>query len=320
MSHRFTRKNLTSLLQQWPQAVSTDAGDFRVLHDLANAGAQGWNESLCWPDYIWLGLESDVVSEENVKTTAKNVVVRNPNADGDLAAFGTITKAIDRGLPNHGEYLVTSHTDCILEIKILESNLARKIANFKPVLPWPRYLRKKLDHTFLKHLRQANNQVKDAKRILGFSDACGVVVFLNEGAPTIDKDMICAYLANAIDKLEYIDAALYLADGISKPVTIPLVTKGPTEIRLRRFHREFMIMLSSFDWVNNTPLARGFTPTNLLAQISIDARSYQMYKWWATGWRIADEPAPAPSLTIEYVPEKLYRSTVTKPTDVSTDR
>ncbi len=312
MKRRLTRKNLESLFKQWPQAVSADAGDFRVLHDLANAGAQGWGESLNKPDYIWLGFESDCGNEGNGIATTRSVSVESPNGNGEQAALGTITEVSGDALPKAGNYTVSQNAECILEVKVLEANLAKKLSGFRPAIPWPRYLRKKLDHTFSKHLRQANKQIRDAKRVLGFVEAKGVVVFLNEGAPTIDRDLICAYLAKAIEPLEYIDAALYLADSIEKPAPVPLVTKGPTGISLKKFHREFMMMMSSFNWDAGKPVPRGFEPINLLAQISLDSRSFQMYKDWATGWRAADDPSPipSPSLRIGYVPEADYRSTV----------
>jgi hypothetical protein len=37
------------MFDQWPQAISTDEGDLRVLHDMANMGAEKWREKLRWP-------------------------------------------------------------------------------------------------------------------------------------------------------------------------------------------------------------------------------------------------------------------------------
>jgi hypothetical protein len=37
---RFTDENVRRILDAWPQAVSTDTGDLRILHDIANQGAQ----------------------------------------------------------------------------------------------------------------------------------------------------------------------------------------------------------------------------------------------------------------------------------------
>ena len=59
LTRRFTRRNVEAILRAWPQAVSADEGDLRVLHDMASAGAHMWRESCDGPDYLWLDVDPD---------------------------------------------------------------------------------------------------------------------------------------------------------------------------------------------------------------------------------------------------------------------
>ena len=138
----------------------------------------------------------------------------------------------------------------------------------------------------------------------------GVILLINEGAPTLNKDMVCAYLTKSIANLEFINALLYLSDSKHHPNQIPLVVKDPGDIAVSKFHHEFLMMLNSFKWENGKPINRNLGPKELLAQITMDSGSRNIYETWSTGWRLSDDPMPipSPSYTIAFVPADKYES------------
>ena len=167
MKRRFTKKNVHDILGNWPQAVSADAGDLRILHDMANQGAQMWRESLFWPDYLWLGLENvsfDHADRANEKQFG--VLIKDPTGFNHDADFGVVTHVPSAPLKT-GTYALSNRIECLLEVKAITADPVTKIKNFIPEIPWSKFLMKKLDHAFLCHLRHANNQIRDCKRILG---------------------------------------------------------------------------------------------------------------------------------------------------------
>ncbi|MDX8128179.1 hypothetical protein QLH52_12860 [Methylomonas sp. OY6] len=307
MKRRFTKNNINYILKKWPQAVSADRGDFRVLHDLANSGAQMWKESLRWPDYFWLGLESDI-PKPNTSTKELILSIQDPSGQNHHADMGALKYRVTP-LAVSGKYAVSNQIECFLEVKAIGANPVHKIKNYSPDIPWSKFLKTKLDHAFLDHLKHANTQIRDGKKIIGFKDARGIVVIVNEWAPSLNIDLACAYITQVIDKLEYIDAVIYLSDSPQKPNPVPLIVKNAQDSNLVKFHREFLIMLSSFSWENSS-LSCKFDSKELVAEITMDSISKQMYGTWSAGWRDVDDPSPIPTpkCSISFVPADEYSS------------
>ena len=88
MKRRFTRSNVKTVFDQWPQAVSFDDGDLRVLHDMANAGAQQWHQRLPWPDYLWLDFENDLPARGESQIRKEIYDIEDPSGGAACARFG----------------------------------------------------------------------------------------------------------------------------------------------------------------------------------------------------------------------------------------
>lgn len=180
MKKRFTRKSITEVLRQWPQAVSADEGDLRVLHDMANAGANMWRERLPWPDYLWLDFNGDLPTAAATAAAQRHNLV-DPSGQGPHATFSTTKIAIgDSQLPPSGSFRISERTLGILELKVIDTNFMPKLSSYKPVIPWPDFVRMKFDQWFGNRLRDADAQIAGGKRLLPLADACGIAVIVNE--------------------------------------------------------------------------------------------------------------------------------------------
>src|ERR1700730_12111397 len=116
MKRRFTRANVLEVLRQWPQAVSTDKGDLRVLHDMANAGAQMWRKRLSWPDYLWLDFQNELPNVSPVSARTETYNLADPTGRGPAATFSANKQVIDKSqLPPSGKLQITNRVICLLE-------------------------------------------------------------------------------------------------------------------------------------------------------------------------------------------------------------
>ena len=299
MKRRFTKANISKILEIWPQAIKADDGDLRVLHDLANAGAQLWGESLFWPDYLWLGLDRPMCLSDDGIVERFGVLVQSPQALGPAADLGTIKRRTLYTVGG-GRYPLADRIDCILELKAISANHVPKLRNFKPNIPWPEYLGKKLQHIFWRPLEHGDKQIRDCRRIIGLNDARGVTVLVNDGSSSLTPEMVHAFLAKTIQTLPHTDAVVYLSDRPAKS-EIATVQKNSKDKVLSRFKEEFSMMLQSVDWNNRNLTVRGGPYPRLTIRIEMDDRTRAMYRNWSTGWRGDDDPThcPMPILHME---------------------
>lgn len=258
----FTAAHIKAILKIWPQAVSADGidgSDLRVLHDLADAGAQGWGESLRWPDYLWVGIES---------------------------------------LPE-GRSRLSGGIDCIVELKVItklrESNDARDP---------DRVVRRALGGP----IRDADEQIRDFHRILGFPDVRGVAIIVNEASP-FPLERVHRFLSRALRDLQHTDALVYLSNGRDRR-QVSTVLKDGDDDTVRRFKEDFLTMLHAVDWSKGRPIVRGGPYPRFGIRIEMDERSYLMYRTRSTGWRVSNDPAPIPTPNprLQIVPLDAYSS------------
>jgi hypothetical protein len=94
LSRRLTQTNVARILETWPQAISADDGDLRVLHDMANAGAREWGEALFWPDYLWLGLDRPASPAGPDGVQQMRVDVRSPVRSQPDAKFREVKQSL----------------------------------------------------------------------------------------------------------------------------------------------------------------------------------------------------------------------------------
>lgn len=310
MKRRFTRANVLEVFRQWPQAVSTDEGDLRALHDMANAGAQIWGKRLPWPDYLWLDFENELPNATPTQTRKEIYSVADPTGRGPDATFSAIKQSIDKSqLPPSGKLQITNRVICMLELKLIDADLVPKLSAYKPQMQWSNFLQMKFDQWFGNRLRDADTQIAGGKRLLPFGDACGVAIIVNEHSPNLPRDIVLAYLTRAIHRFSNLDGILYLADIGEKPYAPALILKRD-DLRLRRFSTQVLMMLNSFHYEAALPVSRSGRQPELVARIEMDERSRAMYRSWATGWRTAGDqsPVPSPSMTISFVRREEFMS------------
>lgn len=118
-----------------------------------------------------------------------------------------------------------------------------------------------------------------------------------------------AYLAEAINRFPNLGCIVYLADRDNAPQPPAFAMKND-DPQLNRFSTQILMMLRSFDYHGSLPVSRSGEQPQLLARIEMDSRSRAMYRSWSTGWRIADDPRPAPSVsvTVSFVPREQFVS------------
>jgi hypothetical protein len=312
MKSRFTGVKIIEIFRQWPQAVSTDDGDLRVLHDMANAGAQSWRERLLWPDYLWLDFEGELPNEAVATPCKETYKIIDPTGRGRDAAFSTIKEFINKSqLPASGKFRISNRVSCIIELKIIETDLVQKLSTYNRSMQWSDFVQMKFDHWFRNRLREADSQIAGGKQLLPFQDACGIVVIVNERSLSLPTNLAVGYLTRAIDQFPNVDAVLYLADRGEKTYAPALVLKhNDNDSRLRRFSTQISMMLSSFNYEGDLPVHRSGPQPELIARIEMDQRSRAMYRSWATGWRQVDDPTPipSPSMAISFVPREQFIS------------
>jgi hypothetical protein len=310
MQRRFTRANVVEVFRQWPQAVSADEGDLRVLHDMANAGAQLWGDSLPWPDYLWLDFEGDLPNWTATNSGRETYKLVDPTGTWPAASFSAIKSVVDKcQFPPSGKLQISNRVLGMLELKVIETDFVPKLASYKPQMRWPDFLQMKFDQWFGNCLRDADKQVAGGRRLLPFCDALGVAVMVNERSTNLPSDLVLAYLTRALNHFENLDAILYLADGRNEPRGLSLVVKRD-DARLKRFSTQVSMMLNSFDYEGALPVSRCGQQPELMARIEMESRSRAMYRSWSAGWRSTDDPTPIPkpSMTLSFVPRKEFVS------------
>jgi hypothetical protein len=286
----FTRSNVVEVLRQWPQAVSMDEGDLRVLHDMADAGANMWRESLPWPDYLWLDLNPEIPVTTRV-TNVRSPSLPDPTGRGPHASFpATECSVCEPGAPPSDSFRVSERIAGIIELKVIDTDLMSKLSAFEPQLPWPDFVRLKFKW-FGKRLRDADKQLAGGKRLLPLPDARGIVMFVNECSPDLPVDLVMAYFAEAIKSLANVDCVVYLSGRDDSRVAPQLAVKV-NDARLSRFTVQLSTMFQAFDYSEATPVSRCGVQPQLLARIEMDARSRAMYRSWAAGWRQAADSTP----------------------------
>ena len=287
---------MVEVLRAWPQAVSTDDGDLRVLHDMANSGAQLWGERLSWPDYLWLDLDFDsALSEASQPGTAETYNLIDPTGSGLAKTFSSVKQSIAPSqLPPSGQYQISGRVIGMIEMKVIDTDFAPRLAKYKPGIPWDKFVGLKFDQWFGKRLEAADHQIAAGKRLLPFSDARGIALIVNERSVRLPEEIVMAYLSNAIHRFHNLDCVVYLADRIDGRYAPQLAVKR-TDPVLSRFAMQFTMMVSSFDYSGSLPINRSGQQPELVARIEMDARSRQMYRSWASGWRQANDPRPVPS-------------------------
>lgn len=286
-----TQKNVASILKGWPQAISADDGDLRILHDMANSGAGEWVESLFWPDYLWLSLDGpeppasqDVL--QRVRVHVGGPVVSQPDAD-----LGEIKRGPLR--PSSGCFPLSGRIDCLIELKAILVDYLPKLRRYQPRVPWPVFLDMTLRQAFSRSLAHADEQIRDGRRLLGLSGARGVSVIINEGSPSLDPDVVHAFLAREIQRFPHTDAVVYLSDRRAR-YCLAAVLKDSNDAVVQRFAEEFAIMLKNVAWDAKNPTIKGGPYPKLTIRIEMDERSREMYRTWSTGWRFVDDPRPRP--------------------------
>lgn len=292
---RFTDSNVRRILAGWPQAVSADGGDFRMLHDMANAGAQGWGEKLQWPDYFWSPLNEPVGSNDLGRVVRHGVAIAPPpGGTGPDADLGVINKARIEAPRPPETASISGRLDCVVELKAIQADHVPKLRGYPPGLPWPKYLHSRLGRIFLGRIREADDQIRDGKRLTGLVDARGVTVVVNEGSPSLTPEMAYAYLARVIQGLPNTDVIVYLADRPKGQRQRPFIFKNPNDDRAQRFSSEFLMMVNQVDWKTGEPRFPCGPYPRLVARIEMDERSRAMYRAWSTGWRDENDRTPIP--------------------------
>jgi hypothetical protein len=296
---RFTDENVRRILDGWPQAVSTDTGDLRLLHDIANQGAQAWGGKLGWPDYAWLELDRVVGSRPH--STLQNVwtLVEGPPGSGPHADLGWVNRARIE-VSDRGRYPIANRIECWLEVKAIKADHLPKFLRYE-VGPdtkksWQDFVDLRLQNVFSR-VRDADGQLRDGRKVLG--KAVGVTIVVNEGSAKLPVEIAHAALGKALQELPNTDAIVYLADGSPKSHFAVIQKRRDHEV-VTRFQEEFSKMLDAVDWTASVPTVRGGPYPRLTMRIDMDDRSLEMCRTWSTGWRAADDPAPLPTPNIRF--------------------
>ncbi len=302
---------MKAMLKQWPQAVIADDGDLRVLHDMANAGATMWGKPLPWPDYLWLDLEMDQPEFASKAAVRETYNIADPTNRGSYAGFSAARKSLDKTmLPSTGQFPLRNQVICMLELKVIRGDLLPKLARYKPGMPWPDFVRLKLDQWFCRKVEEAGEQIAGAKRLLPFQDARSIALIVNEQSPNLPTKIVTAYLTRAIHSVPTLDAVVYLSDGDTGEKSASLIVKNFDDPWLNRFSVQLMMMINGFDWSGDVPALRSGPAPEIVARIEMDERSRAMYRSWATGWRVASDPTPIPrvSMAISFVRREEFKS------------
>jgi hypothetical protein len=314
MNKFFTRENVQEMLRVWPLAVSTDEGDLKTLHEWCCAGAQMWQdrERLRWPDYLWLDFEYDFHIEP-MEMSPCQVIVDHPRANSATRIYRAVTGELRNAIPPSGTYRVAHRVMCIIEVKVIDADVLRKLRSYKPTRPWPTFVQSKLNH-FFAGLRDADQQIAGGKRLLGFKEARGVVILLNEGSQELPARIACAHVGELIRELPNVHAVLYLSNAQNGKPELIFICKDENDRQLRRFLIQAEMMVRSMKLEGTKLVNRSGIQPELVARIEMDARSRAMCRTWSTGWRRADDPRPIPSIsmTTAFVPREHFQSGLVK--------
>jgi len=306
---------MIEFLRAWPQAVSTDDGDLRALHDMANSGAHLWGERLSWPDYLWLDLDIDVVPSGAAQPlTVETYNLMDPTGSGPAKTFSSMKQSIAPSeLPLSGQYQISNRVIGMIEMKVIDTDFAPKLAKYRPGIAWNNFVELKFDQWFGKRLKAADHQIAAGKRLLPFSNARGIALIVNERSVRLPEDIVMAYLSDAIHRFQHLDCVVYLADRADGRYAPRLAVKQNDPV-LSRFAMQMTMMVSSFDYTGPVPINRSGQQPELLARIEMDARSRQMYRSWTSGWREANDPrpVPSPSMNVTFVRREEFMSGLSK--------
>lgn len=296
---RFTRAKIEEALRLWPQAVSADQGDLRVLLDMAAQGHKVWGQKFRRPDYLWFDLAHEFRPTMVSPAQRTVIAVAAPEGTSDDAIFAFNQRAHQPAYPPDGVYAMSNTVSCIIELKVVEADVGRKLTSYRSAgLAWPEFLNSKLHQSFFRRMKDADEQIRDGRKLFG-SSTRGVVVVVNEGSPGINALMVAAYLSQTMRGLPNIDAIIYLSDSNEKRSTVRLMFKrGDTVIA--NFYTQFSMMLESLDLSGPKPVLRsGDVYPEFLVRIEMDAKNRAMCANWSAGWRRVDDPTPVPSLSMK---------------------
>ena len=303
MKRRFTRQNIDEVFRQWPQAVSADEGDLRTIHDMANAGARLWGETLAWPDYLWLDFDDSFQERKMVRERKEVYCIENPAKKTEAATFAVEALSMGEELPPSGQFALANRVIALVEVKVLEANVTTKLSSYRPVIPWARFLQLKLHHRFGELLRDADRQIAAGKRLLPFADARGVVFLVNEGSRDLENKLAIGFLARALKNCPNLNAIIYC---VAKPdgYTFARIVRDQNDLAVNRFLTQARMMVSGFSYGAGLPVHRNGPQPRLIARIEMDKRSRSIYRSWSSGWRAIDDPTPIapPTMSISFLP------------------
>jgi hypothetical protein len=271
-----------------------------ALHDLANSGAQMWDEALEWPDYLWSCFTERIAGDPPTSNRRIVPLVPSPDGSGADAELAPFHLARLEPSPIRLSFGVSGELDFFVELKSIRGDHAEKLASFRPELPWPSYLDHTLTNILSKHLKRADRQIQVGKRVLGLVDRPGATILVNESSSGLTVPMVSSFLTQAIRGLPNTDLIVYLTD--SRPRDAYFIFKDPTDVRARQFSHEFLLMLRCVAWEPD-PTVRGGPYPRLVVRVEMDQRSREMIRTWSTGWRDARDtsPIPCPSLKLTVI-------------------
>jgi hypothetical protein len=303
MSSIFTKQSIHEMLRQWPLAVSMDEGDLKTMHEACCAGAQrrGQIERLRWPDFLWFDLEEQGHGLDRVDNVQIfNARATDPRGTGEIATFSGVRGDACMRFPADGRHAISNRVTAIIEVKTIEARFERGLftAGSKDK-SWRKLLRNRLSHFFSK-MADANDQIGGAKRILGCSEARGVVIVLNSRSPNLPDEIASPYLRDVIKALSFTDAVLYLRNPSNRHKPRPImIWKKDDDPVLQRFVAQSEMMLRSFVVEKGSVVCRLGRQPHLLMQIEMDEYNWEMCRSWSTGWRRVDDPTPIPALSMK---------------------
>jgi len=294
----FTWANVSSVFEQWPQAVSMDDGDLRVLHDMANAGAQMWKERLPWPDYLWLDFNGELAVHSG-PVEMRIASLSHPAGGATPASFPpTQSNFYQPQFPSSGPLRLSERAIAMIELKVIDTDLMSKLSPYKPKMAWPDFVQLKFKW-FRKRLLSADAQIAGGKRLVPLGNPRGVAIFVNEASPNLPIDLVMSYFADAIKTLPNVDCIVYLTDRHDGRLIPQMAIKRDNDPLLKRFSAQLLMMFRSFDYTEETPVSRPGVQPDVVARIEMDARSRAMYRSWARGWRASNDARPLPSISMK---------------------
>lgn len=280
---------------------------------MANSGAQLWHQSLSWPDYLWLDFDGDVAASCDAKTTSEVYNLMDPTGEGPAKSFSAAKQTMPSQLPPTGQYQISSRVIGMLEVKVIDTDFAPKLAKYQRGIPWPDFVDRKFNQWFGRRLKDADQQIAAGKRLLPFPGARGVVIIVNERSVKLPREIVMSYLANAIHRFSNLDCIVYLADRLDGRYAPAFAFKN-NDPMLSRFAVQVTMMVSSFVYSGSMPVNRSGEQPQLLARIEMDSASRAMYRSWSTGWRAADDATPLPmvSMSVSFVRREEFKSGLLK--------